>query len=101
MTQRVDALMSGEIDHGEKLMMQLDPGGAYRQDVQNSTQTAGHKGATKAYRKIGEAGWGLECDDVFREAIVLPKFREACAEVYGPHADIGIYRAMLFNKPAE
>merc|ERR1712083_670661 len=32
--------------------------------------------------------------------MVLPVFREACAAVYGAHADIGIYRAMLFNKPA-
>ena len=30
----------------------------------------------------------------------LPVFRGACARIYGAHADIAVYRAMLFNKPA-
>merc|ERR1719343_149206 len=91
--------MMGERQYPE-LIMQLDPGGSYG-NVSNSSMTAGFKGATRNYRKIGEAGAGLEVDDVFREVMSLPVFRGACAEVYGAHSDIGIYRAMLFNKPAE
>eukprot|EP00445_Apocalathium_hangoei_P000643 CAMPEP_0203840450 /NCGR_PEP_ID=MMETSP0359-20131031/785_1 /ASSEMBLY_ACC=CAM_ASM_000338 /TAXON_ID=268821 /ORGANISM="Scrippsiella Hangoei, Strain SHTV-5" /LENGTH=293 /DNA_ID=CAMNT_0050754665 /DNA_START=52 /DNA_END=930 /DNA_ORIENTATION=- len=101
MDGRAVALMKGEVDHGDKLMMQVDPGGAYNNSVASCQQTAGHKGPTMKYRKIGEAGWGLECDDVFRETMTLPVFREMCAELHGAHTDIAVYRAMLFNKPAE
>jgi len=100
MERRIDAIMMGEVNHGNRLMMQLDPGGAYGDAVQ-SVQSAGFKGATRAYRKIGEAGFGLECDEVFREAMLLPVFKEACTEMYGGHVDIGIYRSMVFNKPAQ
>ncbi len=79
--------------------MQLDPGGDYSSDVARE-QTVGFKSATVKYRKLGDAGAGLECDPVFLEAMRLPLFRDACARVYGGHADIAVYRAMLFNKPA-
>jgi len=60
----------------------------------------GFKGPTLEYRKIGEAGCGLECDDLFRSFMQKNIFKEVCAEVYGKHAAIGVYRAMVFNKPA-
>lgn len=100
MEKRIDDIMMGNVQYGHKLMMQLDPGGAYGDEVQ-SIQTASFKGASRAYRKIGEAGYGLECDDVFRDAMTLPLFRDICARVYGAHTDISIYRAMVFNKPAQ
>jgi len=100
MERRIDEIMMGEVQYGNKLMMQLDPGGDYGDAVQ-SIQTASFKGASRAYRKIGEAGYGLECDEVFREAMTLPVFQHICARVYGAHTDISIYRAMLFNKPAQ
>lgn len=58
--------------------MQLDPGGNYTPSCAME-QTTGFKGATEAYRKIGEASAGLEVDSVFREAIYLPVFQEAYA----------------------
>ena len=84
--------------------MQLDPGGEYTPDVsmcKSGQQSVGFKGATRAYRKIGECSAGLENDDVFREAICLDTYKEACRRIYGGHAEISIYRAMVFNKPAK
>lgn len=98
MRERIDDIMMGTRRY-DRLIMQLDPGSAYSGAVQ-SEQTAGFKGETVGYRKIGEAGAGLECDEVFREAMTLPVFRAVCAEVYGAHVDIAVYRAMMFNKPA-
>ena len=100
MQRRAEDIMLGRVRHAN-LLMQLDPGGAYDTSVQDEkTQTVGWKGATLAYRKVGEAQCGLECDDVFRAAMRLPVFRGACARMYGAHAPIAVYRAMLFNKPA-
>ena len=95
--KRATALMMGDIRY-DNLLMQLDPGGDYSTKV--ATQTVGFKKQTLKYRKIGDAGAGLECDPIFCEAMTLPVFREACAQIYGGHADISVYRAMLFNKPA-
>eukprot|EP00927_Polykrikos_kofoidii_P073833 TRINITY_DN69853_c0_g1_i1.p1 TRINITY_DN69853_c0_g1~~TRINITY_DN69853_c0_g1_i1.p1 ORF type:complete len:324 (+),score=38.61 TRINITY_DN69853_c0_g1_i1:114-1085(+) len=96
MITRLDEIMMGDRQYPE-LIMQLDPGGTY--GTAGVSQTPGFKGATKNYRKIGEAGAGLELDDVFSEAMALPIFRAACAEVHGAHCDIAVYRAMVFNKP--
>ncbi|KAL6066409.1 Phytanoyl-CoA dioxygenase [Balamuthia mandrillaris] len=61
--ERIDAIMLGKIQYDD-LLMQLDPGGDYGSTVQ-SEQTVGWKGATRDYRKIGDAGQGLEKDDLF------------------------------------
>ena len=98
MEARIDDIMLGRVDYADKLIMQLDPGGEYGAAV--AQQTTGFKGATVKYRKIGEAGAGLECDPVYREAMGLPIFREACARMYGAHCDIAVYRAMVFSKTA-
>eukprot|EP01060_Flectonema_neradi_P029658 TRINITY_DN4144_c0_g1_i1.p1 TRINITY_DN4144_c0_g1~~TRINITY_DN4144_c0_g1_i1.p1 ORF type:complete len:288 (+),score=54.63 TRINITY_DN4144_c0_g1_i1:117-980(+) len=95
---RLDAIMMGDIKY-EKLMYQLDPGGKYSNTEQNG-QTLGWKGATKEYRKIGEAGCGLECDELFLKFMTSPLMVSICAEVYGPHTPIAPYRAMMMNKPA-
>ena len=100
MEVRIDAIMMGEVQYGERLMMQLDPGSAYGDLVQFAQQTASFKGPRRDYRKIGEAGFGLECDDVFREAMLQPLFLDVFDRVYGAHLDVAIYRAMVFNKPA-
>eukprot|EP01087_Luapelamoeba_hula_P021011 TRINITY_DN7270_c0_g2_i1.p1 TRINITY_DN7270_c0_g2~~TRINITY_DN7270_c0_g2_i1.p1 ORF type:complete len:288 (+),score=38.62 TRINITY_DN7270_c0_g2_i1:1-864(+) len=98
--QRVDELMMGEVRH-EDLLMQLDPGGSYGDSVMTkSTQTAGWKGATLEYRKIGEAGCGLELDDVFMEHMCGPLYKHICARVYGNGVPISTYRSMVMNKPA-
>ncbi|KAL6042463.1 Phytanoyl-CoA dioxygenase [Balamuthia mandrillaris] len=97
--ERIDAIMLGKIQYDD-LLMQLDPGGDYGSTVQ-SEQTVGWKGATRDYRKIGDAGQGLEKDDLFFKFMGIPLFKHLCAGVYGPHADIACYRAMLMNKPGK
>jgi len=102
---RVDALMDGSATYGERLLMQLDPsaGGAAADYAASGAatagQTVGFKGASRAYRKIGEAHAGLECDDLFLALMRRPLFRHVCARVYGAHAGIAIYRAMVMAKP--
>ena len=61
----------------DNLIMQLDPGGGYSTEVAQA-QSTGFKKATLKYRKIGEAGAGLECDPVFSEMMSLPIFQDAC-----------------------
>ena len=95
---RLDEIMLGDIKY-PGLMYQLDPGGSYG-GTEAMGQTLGWKGATKEYRKIGEAGCGLECDDKFRSLITSPLMVDICARVYGPHTPISPYRAMMMNKPA-
>ena len=96
---RVDALMDGAVTYGDALLMQLDPsaagGGGREADyaaagTATAGQTVGFKGPSRAYRKIGEAHAGLEVD---------PLFRAVCARVYGAHAGVSVYRAMVMAKP--
>ena len=105
---RLDALMAGEVVH-DSLLMQLDPNtsGELATDADYARagtatvgQTVGFKGASAAYRKIGEAHAGLECDDVFLAYMRSPLFKHVCARTYGAHAAISIYRAMVMAKPA-
>jgi phytanoyl-CoA hydroxylase len=109
---RLDALMNGTVNHGDALLMQLDPSAsssaapsaeyaAYSAaNVEVSGQTRGFKGASRAYRKIGEAECGLECDDVFMATMRRALFRRACDRVYGAHAGVAVYRSMVMSKPA-
>lgn len=114
---RLDDLMSGAVQHGDALLMQLDPASAPAPGAAAATagaetvaydaanvavagQTVGFKGASRAYRKIGEAEAGLECDEVFLAAMRRPLFRRVCDRVYGAHAAISVYRAMVMSKPA-
>jgi len=101
--QRVDDIMMGKVKY-EKLLMQIDPKvdeqGYFDKKTSHSGQTTGWKGATTNYRKIGEAGVGLECDPFFMGFMQKPVFRSICSKMYGPHRPIGVYRAMVFNKPA-
>jgi hypothetical protein len=119
---RLDDLMAGRVVH-PSLLMQLDPSAAPpagaaadgaagaaaaaaefsaydAAGLQTAGQTAGFKGASRAYRKIGEAECGLECDELFLRAMQRPLFRRACDRVYGAHAAISVYRAMVMSKPA-
>jgi len=114
---RLDDLMSGAVQYGDRLYMQIDPmsGGspsassagsgvdyALYDALATSTagQTTGFKGPSQAYRKIGEAQAGLEVDPVFLEYMRKPLFRAICDHVYGAHAAISVYRAMVMSKPA-
>lgn len=90
--QRIDDIMLGRIRYRD-MMMQLDLGGGYDN---TAPQTRGWKGETLDYRKIEQ----LEKDDLFLKLMRKPVFREACAFIYGAHADISAYRAMFMNKPA-
>jgi len=93
LSARIDAIMLGQVDV-PGLMMQLDGGGAY--DALPA-QTAGFKGPRLDYRKIEN----LERDALFLTYLQHPLFRRIAAEIYGAHADIGCFRAMFMNKPAQ
>jgi len=110
---RLGDIMSGAVQYGDRLLMQLDPAAAAAAagtaaeadayaaaNVAVAGQTRGFKGASRAYRKIGEAECGLECDDLFLAAMRRPLFRRVCDRVYGAHAGVGVYRAMVMSKPA-
>ena len=110
---RLDALMCGAVNHGDALLMQLDPTAtasaaataaeyaAYASaNVEVAGQTRGFKGASRAYRKIGEAECGLEVDPVFMATMQRPLFRRACDRVYGAHVGVAVYRSMVMSKPA-
>jgi phytanoyl-CoA hydroxylase len=128
LNQRLDDIMLGKVQYGEKLLMQVDPnapdptassGGAAQADgageyltpeaelakyraanVEVKGQTVGFKGPTLGYRKIGEAEAGLECDDKFLGVMQLPLMRQICDRTYGAHAPVAVYRAMVMSKPA-
>ena len=119
---RIDDLMSGAVSYGEQLLMQLDPnavvpGGAhaggggpavneYEAYKAAGTEsvgqfgTIGWKGPSAAYRKIGEAHAGLECDPLFAAFQSKPLFHDICGRAYGRHAAISMYRSMVMSKPA-
>lgn len=93
---RIDAIMLGTaaLDY-DRILMQLDSTtGAYNDA---GVQSKGWKGATLAYRKIQD----LELDDLFREYLERPVFREICERVYGTQTRIACFRAMFMNKPAQ
>ncbi|OPZ05791.1 MAG: Phytanoyl-CoA dioxygenase (PhyH) [candidate division BRC1 bacterium ADurb.BinA292] len=92
---RIDQIMLGEADVDyDRMLMQLDSETGRYEDA--PAQVLGFKGPTLNYRKIQN----LEMDPVFLRFMQKPIFREICAEVYGAHASISVYRAMFMNKPS-
>ena len=90
--RRADEYALGERS-GDGIQLQLDTGGAY--DELPEAVDAFEEG-THLYRKIQ----GLETDDLFRGLVEHPICLEVCARMYGRHAPISIFRAMIMNKPA-
>jgi len=92
---RIDEIMLGKakLDYSQ-LLMQLDSTTGNYNDA--GVQSNGWKGETLAYRKIQN----LEIDDLFREYLERPIFREICSRVHGPETPINCFRAMFMNKPA-
>jgi phytanoyl-CoA hydroxylase len=111
---RLDDIMLGKVLY-PSLLMQIDPSATinpsnttnqrsddYTQNnVEVAGQTLGFKGASMAYRKIGEAECGLECDELFMNCMQKPLFRRICDKIYGKHAAISVYRSMVMSKPAD
>jgi hypothetical protein len=91
--QRADDLALGRVKNSN-VQMQLDTGGTY-EDLPDAVTT--FEQGTIRYRKIQ----GLETDDSFMVLLRHPIFREVCARIYGPHAAVSMFRAMVMNKPAE
>lgn len=89
---RADDLLSGKVLR-PNVQFQLDTGGAY-DDLPAAVDKLAEP--TLLYRKIQ----GLEHDDLFRKVLDLPVVREVCDRMYGVHASISIFRAMIMNKPA-
>lgn len=117
---RLEDIMLGRILYGDSLLMQLDPsykpGSESESEIVAPTpsneyetykalgteaqgQSPGFKGPSLAYRKIGEAQSGLEVDPVFSAFMRKSLFRDICDRVYGAHAGISVYRAMVMAKP--
>lgn len=92
MATRADDLATGRVANAS-VQFQLDTGGSY-DDLSAAVDHLDEP--TLLYRKIQ----GLERDDVFRKVLDLPIIGELCARMYGPHAGVSIFRAMIMNKPA-
>jgi len=90
--ERIDEIMLGKVRY-EKMLMQLDGGGAY---ADLPEQSKGFKGARLDYRKIQD----LEQDSRYLTYMQRPLFKEICARSYGAHVPVACYRAMFMNKPA-
>lgn len=90
---RADALALGTVASDE-IVVQRDTGGIYEQLP--SAEVAGLH-PTLQYRKIN----GLESDDAFSQLLRLPICREIFDHLYGQHATMATFRAMVMNKPAE
>ncbi len=88
--RRIDEIMLGTIRY-EEMGMQLCPSG-----TGSATEFSGeHQGSSLKYRKIEQ----LEMDPLFLEYIQHPVFRNITRKKIGEN--VGVYRAMFFNKPAE
>ena len=83
--------MLGEVRYDD-MLMQLCPSAG---NLDLSRQTKEFKGSTLKYRKIQD----LEQDPLFLGYLQKPLFRDLTAKIVG--AEISIFRAMFFNKPAE
>ena len=92
---RIDEIMLGTapVPYG-RMLMQLDP--ATNPPQHKRGASAGHKGATLAYRKIQD----LELDSLFRSYLQRPLFAELCRRIYGEGRAVSTFRAMFMNKPA-
>merc|ERR1719461_2507878 len=95
------ALMSGKVRH-ENLFMQLDPGADAAYDSLTShSESPRFTEESTAYRKIGEAGCGLELDPLFKSFMSKEIFERVARRIHGRHVPISVYRAILFSKPTE
>jgi polysaccharide pyruvyl transferase WcaK-like protein len=90
--RRADDLAGGVVVN-EHVLLQLDTGGAYEELPEAADRLDGD---ARLYRKIQ----GLETDDEFWPLVSHPLSLEVCARMYGPHAPLSIFRAMVMNKPA-
>lgn len=92
LTQRADDLGSGALSNPQ-IVMQLDTGGDYDALPQAVSR---FDAGTRLYRKIQ----GLETDPLFSPLVRHPLFMDICARLYGAHAPVSLFRAMIMNKPA-
>lgn len=91
--RRADDLALGQVVN-DAIQFQMDTGGEYDQ-LPGAVSRLPEP--TLQYRKVQ----GLEHDDLFAQVLALPIVREICARMYGPHAGVSIFRAMIMNKPAQ
>ncbi|MEO6847941.1 MAG: phytanoyl-CoA dioxygenase family protein, partial [Chthoniobacterales bacterium] len=95
MQEEIDSIMLGKARvNYDRMLMQLDSTTGAYEDA--GPQSKGFKGATLDYRKIES----LEYDPVFLKYLQDPVFEDICANIYGADANIGIFRGMFMNKPA-
>lgn len=89
---RADALGAGE-QVNPNVQLQQDTGGDYDALPPAVERLAA---GTRLFRKIQ----GLEHDELFAPLVRHPLFMHICARLYGPHAAVSLFRAMIMNKPA-
>ncbi len=89
---RVDDLALGRV-RNPAIVFQVDTGGEY-DELPGAVAVL--PAPSLHYRKVQ----GLEHDDLFAGVLRLPVVREVCARMYGAHAGVSIFRAMVMNKPA-
>ncbi len=89
--RRIDQIMLGEVRYDD-MLMQLCPSAG---KPELSRQTREFKGSSLKYRKIQD----LEQDPLFLGYLQKPIFRDLTSKIIG--AEVSIFRAMFFNKPAE
>ncbi|MES2819154.1 MAG: phytanoyl-CoA dioxygenase family protein [Pseudomonadota bacterium] len=92
LTQRADDLASGA-QVNPQVQLQLDTGGDYEALPE---AVSSFKAGTRLYRKIQ----GLEHDPLYSPLVRHPLFINICARLYGAHAPVSLFRAMIMNKPA-
>lgn len=92
LTERADDLGSGALINPQ-VLMQLDTGGDYDALPEAVSSLDAD---TRLYRKIQ----GLETDSLFSPLVRHPLFMSICARLYGAHAPVSLFRAMIMNKPA-
>jgi hypothetical protein len=94
LASRIDAVMLGSagVDYSR---LRMSRGGQLPGANQGVT-AMGHHAATLDYQKIQ----GLEHEPLFLRYMRSPLVRHAAAHALGPHASVGVYRAMFFNKPS-
>lgn len=92
LARRADDLAAGTL-YNPNVQMQLDTGGDY--DALPEA-VASFAGGTRLFRKIQ----GLEHDELYAPLVRHPVFLHICARLYGAHAAVSLFRAMIMNKPA-
>ena len=91
LAQHADDLALGRVAN-DHVQLQIDTGGAY-EELPEAVPPSTGPGSTARSR-------GSSSTRSSPRSIRHPRCFEVCAELYGPHVPLSIFRAMVMNKPA-